>query len=173
MLKSHDRFVGSVIWLCAQTFFEVDLTDYKLGSFTLTVKQTSFYFLYTVESRFKVFPQLVFIFWSPVQSPIYAMHKLPRFRVFPAFSGWKFSPYMKSVPWFSVYAKPEGHKLPTSGLRKLLFAQGQLPRRRLENNTRGCSLTLSNWREGATPLRGCVNTCALRIVCSICLQIRV
>jgi hypothetical protein len=117
MLKSHSRFVGSVIWLCAQTFFEVNLTDYKLESFTLTVKQTSFYFLYTVESQFKVFPHLVFIFWSPVQSPIYAMHKLPRFsvsrfRVFPAFSRWKFSPYMKSVPWFSVYAKPEGHKLP-------------------------------------------------------------
>jgi hypothetical protein len=51
---------------------------------------------------------------------------------------------MKSVSRFSVYAKPEGHKLPTSGLRTLLFAQGQLPRYWLANNTRGCSLTLSN-----------------------------
>jgi hypothetical protein len=106
-------------------------------------------------SQFKVFPHLVFIFCSPGKSPIYAMHKLPRFsvswfRVFPAFSGWKFSRYMKSVPQFSVYAKPEGHKLPTSGLCMLLFAQGQLPCHWLANNTRGCSLTLSNKREGAT-----------------------
>jgi hypothetical protein len=71
----------------------------------------------------------MFIFRIPDKSPIYAMHKLPcfsvsQFRVSPAISGRKISPYMKSVSQFSVYAKPQGPNLPASSLHMLLFAQG-------------------------------------------------
>jgi hypothetical protein len=56
----------------------------------------------TVESRFKVFPQLVLIFWSPGKSPTYVMHRLScfsvsQFRVILTIRGQQFSPYMKSV----------------------------------------------------------------------------
>jgi hypothetical protein len=133
----------------------------------------------TVESRFKVFPHLVFIFCSPGKNTIHAMHELPHFcvsrcRVFPHLVDENSAPTWSPYPDF-VTLNPRAINCPP--LVYVCYCLFKVSFRIVGQRT-VCVGVHWPWETSGKEPR-CVycihleaaSTRALRIVCSICIQI--